>query len=214
MKLRHAFEVRDPGSSASTNQRSQSWDVSEESSVMNPSFRAFPVILITSCPEGVIYLWMLYSCYSFPKELKDLDGLLIAWHHYLSTGKWPSINVGCLMFGIITIRCQWIYGERKWCIYYIASNSSYFFFKKTLSLLEEGYSFSSFRGYIAVDSSQSHIFSFYTQRGRGLTAELMLLLEEGFLIYEVIPSVILTLPGDICHLWQLFGFEETLEKDR
>lgn len=45
----------------------------------------------------------------------------------------------------------------------------------------------------------------------GLTAELMLLLEEGFLIYGVIPSVVLTLPGDLCHLWQLLGFEDTGE---
>lgn len=66
-----------------------------------------------------------------------------------------------------------------------------------------------FSHYITVGSSQSHVSSFYTQRGMGLIAELMLLLEEGFWIYGIIPSVILTLPGDLCHICQLPGLEDT-----
>lgn len=65
-----------------------------------------------------------------------------------------------------------------------------------------------FSHYITVGSSQSHVFSLYTQGGTGLIAERMLVLEEGFLLYGVIPSVILTLPGDLCRIWQLPGLED------
>jgi len=38
----------------------------------------------------------------------------------------------------------------------------------------------------------------------------MLLLEEGFLIYGTVLSVIRVLPGGLCHFWQPpLGFEDT-----
>lgn len=46
----------------------------------------------------------------------------------------------------------------------------------------------------------------------GLIAELTLSLEEGFSIYGIMPSVLLSLPGDLCHLWQLSDFEDTGER--